>query len=559
MTRIQDQLNDAVWAACDAFRADLPLQRARDYIFVLLFIKYLSDWRHDELTRLRAEHGEDENRIGRNMARARFVLPQVEVHDASGQFVIDRFLADIYELNIRREQPNIGELVDLTLAALETQNRSKLDRMFHHVSFNNETSLGPTSRRNARLKQFLASLAYLDLRSHPGAIGAVFLYLQERFAFEEGKHGRTPHTPGQIARLLVTLVRPKEGDEIADPVCGSGNLLIEAVRQTGLKEFKQSGQEPDAATWALARMNLFVHVQADGNDRMRVEAGDCLINPRLLQDGSLSQFDAVLTHPPSPRDQWQVVRAEQDPYGRYWRGAPPRAKAEYAYISHCLEITRPGSGRLALLAPNGVLFRGGAEKRIRQRLLMDNVLDAVIALPPNVFPHTQIPLVILLFDRAREAGGAREAVRDVLLVDVNSAFNAPAAAPLSAELTDEEHGNEQESISPMAAPPRGRVSGTRESARVASKCRILLDAEVQQIVRDVQARSTQGQRTYLASMEEIAANDYDLNLPRYLYDRSQNQRYDLALALQEITQMEQELAQLRNQLQQQMAELDDGV
>lgn len=551
MTRIQDQINDTVWAACDAFRADLPLQQGRDYIFVLLFIKYLSDWRHDVLTQYRAEYGDDEERIARRMSRSRFVLPQVEVHDASGQFVIDRFLADIYELNIRREQPNIGELVDLALAALETQNRIKLDRMFHHVSFNNEISLGPTSRRNARLKQFLATLAYLDLRSHPGAIGTLFLHLQERFAFEEGKHARTPHTPGQIARLLAALVQPVAGEQIADPVCGSGNLLIEATRQIGAQQFSLFGQETDAATWALARMNLYVH----GFDGARLEPGDSLSNPRLLQDGNLLQFDAVLCHPPSPREQWQVVRAEQDPFGRYWRGAPPRAKAEYAYISHCLEITRPGHGRLALVAPHGVLFRGGAEKRIRQRLLMDNVLDAVIALPANVFPHTQIPLVILLFDRAREPGGARAGVRDVLLMNVNSAMtDSPAAAP-EPDLTNEAGTAGEESGSPNTIAPRGR----RDSARNNNKSRALLDTEVQQIVLEVQTRRTQGQRTYLASLEEIVANDFDLNLPRYLYDRAQNQRYDLALALQEITQMEQELAQLRGKMQQHMAALDEAL
>lgn len=555
MTRIQDQINDTIWAACDAFRADLPLQQGRDYIFVLLFIKYLSDWRHDVLSGYRAEFGDDEERIARRMSRSRFVLPQVEVHDASGQFVIDRFLADIYELNIRREQPNIGELVDLALAALETQNRIKLDRMFHHVSFNNETSLGPTSRRNARLKQFIATLAYLDMRSHPGAIGRLFLHLQERFAFEEGKHARTPHTPGQIARLLVALVQPRAGEQIADPVCGSGNLLIEATRQLNAQQFSLFGQEADAATWALARMNLYVH----GFDGARLEQGDGLTNPRLLQDGNLLQFDAVLTHPPSPREQWQVVRAEQDPFGRFWRGAPPRTKAEYAYISHCLEITRPGHGRLALVAPHGVLFRGGAEKRIRQRLITDNVLDAVIALPANVFPHTQIPLVILLFDRSREEGGARAGERHVLMLDVNGTLNAIRPVSANTALANDDDTGEDETGLSVTTAPRKRTTLARDNTRTSNKNRSLLDPEVEQIVLEVQARRTQGLHTYLASLEEIAANDFDLNLPRYLYDRTQNQRYDLALALQEITQMEQELAQLRSQMQQQMADLDDEI
>ena len=543
-TSNQDQINDTVWSACELFRADLAPQQGRDHIFVLLFVKYLSDWRHDVLTQYRAEYGDDEQRIARRLGRSRFVLPQVEVHDSSGQFVIDRFLADIYELNIRREQPNIGELVDLALAALETQNKAKLDRVFHHVSFNNEAVLGQTPRRNARLKQFIATLAYLDLRSHTGSIATLFLYLIERFALEDGKPPGTPHTPAPIARLLAALVRPQAGERIADPVCGSGNLLLEAARQIDSQECMLFGQEADPPGWALARMNLYVH----GYDGARLELGDSLSNPLLLQDGQLLQFDAILVNPPSPREQWQLGRAEQDPFGRYWRGAPPRAKAEYAYISHCIEVTRPQHGRLALVAPHGVLFRGGAEKRIRQRLLKDNLLDAVISMPANVFPHSPIPLVILLFDRAREAGGARAEVRDVLLIDVcanadNDAIDTPA-------LDDHAGG--------ASALARAR-SATREGVRGSGKSRNLSERELEQIVQDVQLRRTQGQRVYLASPDEIAANDYDLNLPRYLFDRQQDQGYDLGLALQEITDIEQALARLRRNLQQQLAALQAGA
>jgi type I restriction enzyme M protein len=176
-------------------------------------------------------------------------------------------------------------------------------------------------------------------------------------------------------------------------------------------------------------------------------------------------------------------------------------------------MTRPGRGRLALVLPQGMMFRGGAEGRIRQRLLVDNVLDTVIVLPPNVFPHTPLVMVVCLFDRAREAGGARAHVRDVLMIDASLGQST------------------NKSLSLLSAP------------------------QVDQIIAEVGLRQISGQRCYLASLDEIAANDYDLNLPRYMFDRKKNDQIDLKAALQEIGDLERELQQLRNQMKQQLETL----
>ena len=408
-------------------------------------------------------------------------------------------------------------MIDCVLAELEKRNKRKLDRLFHHVSFNNEAILGPKQQRNPRLKQFLSSLAYLDLRTQPGAMSGVFLHLLERFAAEEGKAPDTSHTPQQIAYLLAALVKPQAKDSIADPVCGDASLLIEAARQIVSKntntqtidQFTLFGQEQNPANWALARMNLYIH----GYDGARMELGDSLRNPQLLENSALMQFDVVLANPPSLPDQWLSGRAEQDPFRRYWRGAPPRTKADYAYISHLIETTRRGSGRMALVGSHGVLFRGAIEGRIRQRLITENLLDAVIALPAGLFPNSTAPLVILLFDRSREAGGARSHVSDVFLLDV------------------------------------GRfVGGNRHQ---------LSEEQLSQIVNLVETRQAQGRYSYLAGREEIVANDYNLNLPRYLYDREQNSHLDLAAESQEIAQLEQTMSELRNQLKQRLDMLCD--
>jgi type I restriction enzyme M protein len=516
----QTQINDTAWAACVAFRGSMTVRQTRDYALVLFFLKYASDCWHD-LLQQSSTIADDGHRLDRRMLRARFFLPQINVFDGSGKTIIDSFLADIYGLNIRREQSNIGELIDFVLSELEKRNKVKLDRLFHHVSFNNETILGPKQQRNHRLKQFLSSLAYLDLRTQPGAMNAVFLHLLERFATEEGKAPNTSHTPQQITYLLAALVRPQAGDQIADPVCGDASLLIETARQIVSKnvnahpnpqtseQFTLFGQEQDPANWALARMNLYIH----GYDGARMELGCALRNPLLLENSALMQFDVVLANPPILPDQWLSGRAEQDPFRRFWRGAPQRSKADYAYISHLIETTRRGSGRMALIGSHGVLFRGAIEGRIRQRLITENLLDAVISLPACLFPNSTIPLVILLFDRSREADGARSHVSDVFLFDV------------------------------------GRfIIGNRH---------MLTEEQLSQIVNLVETREAQGGYSYLAGREEIVANDYDLNLPRYLYDREQNIHLDLIAELQEIAQLEQTVSELRNQLKQQLEMLCD--
>ncbi len=504
----QKPINDTVWAACEAFRGDMPWRQARDYVLVLLFLKFLSDQHHALARQYRAElGGGQEERIARKLAYSSYILPQVEVHDQTGQVVVDRFLADIYGLNIRREQPNFSTLIDVTLSALELHNKAKLGRLFHHISFNNEAWLGPPQQRNYRLKQLLAMFAYLELRNSPKAHAQLFQYLLERFAMADSK-SRASHTPAATAQLVAALLRPEPGHQICDPVCGTADLLVAVAQLQGHPDCQWFGQERDTSQAGLARMHLLIHELS----QIRIEPGDTLKEPLLVVSKQLLQFDIVLSYPPLPQDQWLVGRAEHDPFARYWRGAPPKSKADYAYICHLLEVTRPLSGRMAVLAPLGVLFRSGAEGRIRQRLITDNVLDAVIVLPGQILANSAMSLVLLLFDRAREAGGARAAVREVFLLDAASG---------------------------RTGKQRGMLPG----------------ALTQQILAEVMNRIPQPGRSHLASIEDIAANHYDLNLPRYLRPVKAIPIPNLPGSLEEISAMEQELVQLRALQQQRLSAL----
>lgn len=273
-----------------------------------------------------------------------------------------------------------------------------------------------------------------------------------------------------VSRLLAVLANPQPGMPICDPACGSAGLLLEAATAVGSRNVSLYGQELNQSTYALALMNMFIH----GFDSARIERGDSLRNPLLVENDRLLRFDIVVANPPFSLDKWGVDDAEHDHDNRFWRGLPPKSKGDYAFISHMVEVAKPQSGRVAVVVPHGVLFRGGAEGRIRQRLIEDNLLDAVIGLPGNLFPTTSIPVAILLFDRARERGGEREAFDDVLFVDASNQFS-PAKTKNQMEET-----------------------------------------HIQHIVATVRARQGVDKFASLVSRASIAENDYNLNIPRYV-------------------------------------------
>ena len=195
-------------------------------------------------------------------------------------------------------------------------------------------------------------------------------------------------------------------------------MLIRAAEEVGSDNYALYGQEVNGATWALARMNMFLH----SKDAARIEWCDTLNSPALIEDDRLMKFDVVVANPPFSLDKWGAESADKDKHKRFWRGIPPKSKGDYAFISHMVEIARPRSGRVAVIVPHGVLFRGGSEGRIRQALIEENLLDAVVGLPANLFTTTGIPVAILVFDRSREQGGANEDRKDILFIDASKEF-----------------------------------------------------------------------------------------------------------------------------------------
>ncbi|WP_432259051.1 type I restriction-modification system subunit M [Cupriavidus sp. TMH.W2] len=506
----QQEINATAWAACDTFRGTIDPAQYKDYILVMLFLKYISDLWGDHYAAYQKQYGNNDERIRRKLDRERFVLPMVELKDIKAGKVQDRFLADFSALYERRGESNIGELINIVLDQIEEANKTKLEGVFRNIDFNSEVNLGKAKDRNRRLKHLLEDFVKLDLRPSRVAedvIGNTYIYLIERFGSDAGKKAGEFYTPRMVSRLLSTLAAPKPGDRICDPSCGSGSLLIEAAQVVEAQDshnYALFGEEVNGSTWALARMNMFVH----SKDAARIEWCDTLNSPALIEADRLMKFNVVVANPPFSLDKWGFDNAERDPYNRFWRGVPPKSKGDWAFITNMIERALPQEGRVAVVVPHGVLFRGGAEGRIRQKLIEDNLLDAVIGLPGNLFPTTSIPVAILVFDRAREKGGVREGVRNVLIIDASADF----------------------------------VPGKNQNT--------LSDAHFDKIVATFQARKRRDKYAHVATPKELAGNDFNLNIPRYVDTFEEEEEIDIAALQKDIEQLEAELVEVRAKMRQ---------
>ncbi len=489
----QSQINDVAWRACDTFRGVLDPADYKNYILVMVFLKYISDVWNDHRERYLKEFDGDKSRVERRLSRERFQLPDG---------------CDFKSLYENRNQADIGERIDVALGEIEEANKEKLEGVFREVSFNSENKLGQTRDRNARLKHLLEDFNDPRINLSPSVVGEedvignVYEYLLERFASDAGKKAGEFYTPGQVSTLLARLLAPKKGDTICDPACGSGSLLIKVGRQADKRDFALFGQESNGTTHALCRMNMFLH----GMDSFRIEWGDTLRNPRLVEHDQLMKFDIVVANPPFSLEKWGIEEATADPYHRYHRGLPPKSKGDYAFITHMIETAREGTGRVGVVVPHGVLFRGGAEGKIRQKFIEENLLETVIGLPANLFFGTGIPAAILLFNKAKTHG-------DVLFIDA------------SREYKDAKNQN------------------------------ILTEEHLDKIVKTYRAFETVEKYAYRATPQELADNDFNLNIPRYVDTFEEEEEIDLDAVKKEIAGLEKELVDVRKKMDGYLKEL----
>jgi type I restriction enzyme M protein len=486
----QEDLNKTLWSAADSSRSSVDAGVYKDYALTMLFFKYLSDLNKKQHNLYKERFGNDEKRIEEKMKLDRFYLPPKSSFD----YIYGKI-----------EEDNIGEEINKALHRIEDANKEKLDGVFS-VDFNSESILGKLAQRNKMLRNLIQDFAKIDLSDvGDDIIGNSYMYMIERFGADAGKKAGEFFTTRSVAKLVAMLAEPKEGDRIADPACGSGGLLLlagEEVEKKGSNNYALYGQESTGSTFQLARMNMFLH----GKDSARIEWGDTLNNPLLVENDNLMHFDIVVANPPFSLKKWGAEHAESDKYNRFWRGVPPKDKGDFAFITHMVETAKPKTGRGAVIVPHGVLFRGGAEGRIREQLIKENIIDTVIGLPAGLFQTTGIPVAILVIDRSREKGGVNEKKKDILFIEASKEFKQGKAQNI---LTDE-HIN--------------KIFDTYKKRK-----------DVEKFSRKVK-------------FDELEENDFNLNITRYVDTFEEEEPVDIKANLKELAELEPELAKLEKQM-----------
>ena len=493
----QEELNKILWAAADSSRSSVDAGIYKDYALTVLFFKYVSDLNKKQYAEYKKRFGSDEKRIEEKMKLDRFYLPPKSSFD----YVYSKI-----------EEDNIGEEINKALHKIEDTNKEKLEGVFN-VDFNSESILGKLDQRNKMLRNLIQDFAKIDL-SNVGddIIGNSYMYMIERFGADAGKKAGEFFTTKSVAKLVAMLAEPKEGDRICDPACGSGGLLLLAgleVEKKGSKNYALYGQESTGSTYQLARMNMFLH----GKDSARLEWGDTLNNPLLVENDHLMHFDVVTANPPFSLKKWGAEHAEADKYNRFWRGVPPKDKGDFAFITHMIETAKPKTGRVAVIVPHGVLFRGGAEGKIREQLLKENIIDSVIGLPAGLFQTTGIPVAILIIHRSREIGGQNENKKDIFFIEASKEFKHGKAKNILTE----------ENITKIFSTYKNRKDVEKFSRKVA--------------------------------FNEIKENDFNLNITRYVDTFVEDAPIDIQANLKELAAIEPELLKLEKQMGEYLKEL----
>ncbi|MBF0383034.1 MAG: type I restriction-modification system subunit M [Magnetococcales bacterium] len=380
----QQKLESHLWGAADILRGSIDSSDYKHYIFGLLFYKRICDvWEEEYEARL-AEYDDDE---------------EMAVHPDEHRFHIP---AGSFWKDVRKQATNIGEHLNAAFHSIEDA-ELRLRGIFQDVDFNNKERFP-----DAILEKLLQHFEVHRLRNadvEADVLGNAYEYLIAKFADDAGKKGGEFYTPKMVVRLIVECLQPQEGMTVYDPTCGSGGMLLECVHhleRTGknAKTISLYGQEKNLNTWAISLMNLFLH---DIDDPF-IERGDTLIDPKHLQGETtkaLMTFDRVLANPPFSLKQWgNEVWKVGDKFGRDVYGCPPKSYGDLAFVQHMVASLKEG-GMLGVVLPHGILFRGGAEGKIRKGMLEDDLIEGVIGLAPNLFYGTGIPACILLIKKGK--------------------------------------------------------------------------------------------------------------------------------------------------------------
>lgn len=478
----KETVENIVWKACDTFRGSIDSSLYKDYILSMLFVKYLSDFAKEKIKELESKYSGD--KLKRRLERMNYKISK----DASFEYLLKN-----------KEAPNIGEIINTALRKIEKDNPQKFDGIFNNIDFNDSNKFGETKTRNAILKHLLEDFSDSELDLSPSALqnndvmGDAYEYLISNFASDAGKKGGEFFTPPEVSTLIAKIVSDRTGVKIYDPTCGSGSLLIKVNKEIGRENCTIYGQEKNSQTFALCRMNMYLH---EIGDEAKIEWGDTIKEPKFTDKGELRKFDVVVANPPFSLDKWGEEIALNDKYNRFEFGVPPKSKGDLAFLLHMINSMKE-NGITAVVMPHGVLFREAGEGFIREKIIENNLIDTIIGLPPNLFYGTSIPACIIVLKNNRKN-------KDIFFIDASEEYD----------------------------------KGKRQNK--------LREEDISKILTAYRKRKDILKYCRAVSFEEIKANNYNLNISRYLISAEEKSDINLNTSKREIDNLETEREKLRN-------------
>ena len=483
-----ETLKAHLWESANILRGNIDASNYKNYIFGLLFLKRICDIFDEECEKLKKEKYVDL----KDPDNYSFYVPE-KAHWS--------YLKTLTQ--------NLGEAINKSNDALEEANPELLEDVLSTVDFNDKDRL-PDVILSALIAHFSKiQLGNRDLEN-PDILGDAYEYLIAQFADDAGKKGGEFFTPKEVVTLLVEILDPKEKMRICDPTCGSGGMLVQSVyhlREGGQnpKNISLFGQERNLGTWAICKMNMLLH----GLLSARLEKGDTLRGPKLtVEQGQIMEFDIVIANPPFSLKNWGYEEAQHDPYRRFRFGIPPKGYGDYAFVQHMI-ATLNRKGRAGVVLPHGILFRGGAEGKIRRGILEEDLLEAVIGLPSNLLFGASIPACLFIVNKSKPK--VRKG-KVFFLYGANDYLEGKNQNKLR-----------REDIEKV-------VNAYREYKVIEKYCRPV-------------------------SLDEIRGNDYNLNITRYIDITEEEEPIDVQAVLKELKEVKKERSNVERKMTRYLKEL----